>query len=36
MLVPCVAKWPTNSGKVLLTPSFIRLKRSQLGFENNR
>ena len=36
MLAACVPKWPTNSGKVLLTPSFIRLKRSQLVFENNR
>jgi predicted ester cyclase len=36
VLAPCVPKWRTNSGQVLLTPSFIRLKRSQLGFENNR
>jgi hypothetical protein len=35
MLAPCVTKWPTNSGKVLLTPSFIRLKRIQLGLSRN-
>jgi hypothetical protein len=36
MLAPCVTKWPTNSGKVLLRPSFIRLKRSRLGFSKNK
>ena len=36
MLAPGVTEWPTNARKHLAPPSFIRVKRCRLGFENNR
>jgi ketosteroid isomerase-like protein len=35
MLAPCLTKWPTNSGKVLLTPSFTRLNEADWVLKNN-
>jgi len=37
MLAPCVSKWPTNSGKFLLSPSFIRVRTNPTeAFKNHR